>query len=1341
VPLPSRRHRPPVSGQLLLFGADLLAPGASAVAAGASLTPPLLEGQHDLQPELVGTEAASPSTGLVGTPTQGDAAWPVAVSLHPGPALLPDGDTAETAESVPPIVVSSGATPLQEPTGQDHVCSPADFLTGAVSRFEANLAALELLKTIERTGRQATPEERGVLARFSGFGDSAFEPAFRLSAVRPEVQSWVLRGQRLRSLLDDAEWTSLERSRLNAFFTSPDVIAAVWDGLLALELGSLPTPRILEPAAGIGRFLGLQPHETAARSHRTAVELDTLTARLLKALYPRVVVHALGFQDAPLRDDAFDVAISNVPFGDFPVVDRAYLRSGQRFLTRSIHTYFFVKALARLRPGGVLAFITSRYTLDAPTAEPVRAYLHQQADLVTALRLPAGTFPDTDVVADLVVLRKRLPGEAAGDDTWLRTVSETRTYLRPTPPHARADPPPEQVEYDLNAHFAAHPELVLGQEGLASVMYGGSGYTVAMPDGGRDAVVGALRRHLRALPAGLLAPAPPVAVSPGVSRVVPADAGLDLKEGAHAALDDGVWVCRGGQLVDPGLSAAQAGRVRELLAVRDAARAALRAQLDGASQQAIEDTQRRLNAVYDRFVFRFGPLNAHANAAAMGADPDAFFLRALERWDAEAQQRHRGGRPIAEATARERLKMPLFHEIVVRQARPATSARSARDALLIALNERGQLDFHRMADLLGTGSTPATVQAALASDGLVFEDPEGDWQTADAYLSGNVKRKLEVAEKAALAEPRFQRNVEALRAIIPADIPPGQIEVRLGTHWIPAADVNQFLVEVLDADEPRWSRAGKQFVRYVAQTAEWVLELQPLIPNARNFGDWGIPEASALSIVLDLLNGRLPRVYDELDDGRRVLDHQRTLAAQEKAEALQRRFVEWLWGDADRAERLARFYNDHFNAVRPREFDGSHLTLPGSNPAYELRPHQKAAVWRILQERAVGLFHEVGAGKTLVLAAAAMELRRLGLARKVLIVVPNDILQQFAEEFQRLYPLAQLLVPGKDDFTPARRNEFMARIATGDWDGVIVAQSQFTLLPVNPATEIAFIQGELAGCREALSEAAGEARASGAGSWRSSEKSIQKAIQRLEARLAGCQRRLEERKRLTQTMTFEDLGIDRLFVDEAQCFKNLPFFSRLERVKGLPNPAECQRATDMFLKTQWLLDRCGAIVFSTGTPIANTIAESWTMARYLMRATLEELGLHHFDAWAKLFGETVTTLEQTVTGTYRPTARFARFRNVPEWLQLFQLVADIRMSDEIPELQRLKPRLVGGDAPGKRIYRTAAATPELLAFMERLARRVEHLGPPVKGADNMLKIASDARKAALDMRLVLPGCT
>jgi N12 class adenine-specific DNA methylase len=1107
VPLRSSRPRYSAPGQLVLF--DLLNPPPSPEP-GTILTPRQTADDTEQQLELSLTppsfdppvaELAAP--GLV-TATLADQP---AASPIPTDSPNPEHDPYDSADAAPlvsfPIAPTHPAVQIA-PDAEDHICTPADFLTSAAERFEANIAAISLLKNLEEEGSSATSEDQAVLARFNSFGDATFEPAFRLSAYRAAERIWVERGQRVRSLVTDTEWESLERSRLNAFFTSPDVVEAIWNGLLTLGLGDLTNPRILEPAAGVGRFLGLQPADTAARACRTAVELDALTARILKALYPRPTVHNLGFQDAPIRDEFFDVAISNIPFGDIPVVDRAFLKPGQRYLTRAIHNYFFAKALTKLRPGGVLAFITSRYTLDAPTAEPIRIYLHQQADLVVAIRLPAGTFPDTDVVTDFIILRKRLPAEPAGDDVWLRTVSQTYAYQRspsgPSAPHL------EDVHSDLNAYFVAHPQMVLGVHATTSVMYGGGGYTVSMPHGGRAAVIDALRDRMRALPGGLLAPAPSgVQTAPTPSPPV-ADHGSDLKEGAYCIQDDALWVCRGGQLVDPRLGPSQTTRLRELLAVRDAARGALRAQLDGAGRQAIEDTQRRLNVVYDRFVFRFGPLNSAPNTAVMGSDPDAFFLRALECWDTEAQQRHKTGRPVSEATARERLKMPLFRDIVVRQARPATSARSPKDAFLLVLNERGTLDFARIAELLGPGTTPDSVRDTLAAEGLIFEDPQAGWQTADAYLSGNVKRKLAVAEKAALAESRFQCNVEALRLVIPADIPPGQIEVRLGTHWIPATDVNDFLREVLHAEEPRWSRSGGQFVRYVAPTAEWVRETEPLIPAATNFGDWGTPRASALSIVPDLLNGRLPKVMDELEDGRRVINHQETLAAQEKGEALQRRFVEWLWSDADRAERLARYYNDQFNAIRPREYDGMHLTLPGSNPAFTLRPHQKAAVWRILQERAVGLFHEVGAGKTTVMAAAAMELRRLGLANKVLIVVPNDILQQFAEEFQRFYPLARLLVPSKDDFTPARRNEFMARIATGDWDAVIVALSQFTLLPVHPETEADFIQRELARYREALGELADEARERGERSWHSSEKSIQKAIARLSTRLETLRR-------------------------------------------------------------------------------------------------------------------------------------------------------------------------------------------------------------------------------------------
>ena len=626
-----------------------------------------------------------------------------------GLTVAPPSADGDLAPIVSPLVAVTRLGFSDEPGAEDHVYTPADLVVGPAARFEANVAAVVALKALGAESRPATSEERTILARFSGFGDSTFEPAFRLSALRTEDHAWVERGQRLRSLLDDAEWQSVERSRLNAFFTSPDVITAIWDGLLALGLESLPAPRILEPAAGVGRFLGLQPTDIAARSARTAIELDTLTARMLKALYPRVAVHSIGFQDAPLRDNSFDVAVSNVPFGDFPVVDRAYLKAGQRFLSRTIHNYFFVKALAKLRPGGVLAFITSRYTLDAPTAEPIRAHLHQQADLVAAVRLPAGTFPDTDVVTDLVILRKRMAGEGPWDDTWLKTISQTYVFQRPQPANARHAPGPEEVRSDLNAYFVAHPEMVLGIHGASSGMYG-AGYTVALPDGGREETIATLVERMRALPSGLLTPAPPsIAATPGLRVPLTDDVG-HLQDSARP-------------FVEPQLSSSQTLRVPALLAVRDAARAALRAQLDGAAPQEIEESQRRLNAVYDQFVFRYGPLNAHANVAAMGSNPDAFFLRALERWDATTQLHHKTGRPVTDALARERLKMPLFHEIVVRQARPALSARSLRDAYLITLNERGGLDFGRMAELLGPGSSQDDVRDALAGRRAHFRRP------------------------------------------------------------------------------------------------------------------------------------------------------------------------------------------------------------------------------------------------------------------------------------------------------------------------------------------------------------------------------------------------------------------------------------------------------------------------------------------------------------------------------------------------------------------------------------------------------------------------------------------
>jgi hypothetical protein len=655
----------------------------------------IAENSVQANPESLGNPRWDQAQSLLGVSERTDesstaAADPRRVADIPSLGPAPEQTGAQEDDEEPRALVLAPADVLRATrTGEpDHVAAAADFVVGAAARFEANLVAITTLKTLEAGDRGPTEGERSLLARFSGFGDSTFEPAFRLSARRKDEQVWVDRGQRLREIVTEHEWESLQRSRLNAFFTTAEVIAAMWQGLEALGLDTLAAPRILEPAAGIGRFLGLQPPEIAIRSERAAVELDDLTARLLKKLYPRAVVHELPFEDAPLRDDYFDVAISNVPFGDFAVADRAFLKPGMRFLTRSIHNYFFVKALTKVRPGGVLAFLTSRYTLDAPSAEPVRRHLHGQADLLAAVRLPAGTFPDTQVVTDLVILRKRPAHERPGEDTWVRTVQ--RTFESKKPGTTRNNPStPEVTRSDLNAYFDVHPEMVLGEHSVTSVMYGGNGYTVVPPIGGCETVIAELLERMRALPPDALAPAvAKVARTSCAASLTAPPQETSVREGAYTAMDDKVFVCRSGELLPVNIPGPMQARLRGLLAVRDAARAALRAQLDGAAQPVIELTQKRLNAAYDQFVFRFGPLNATANVSAIAGDPDAFFLRALECWDTDTQARHRTGRPVSEASARERLKMPLFHDIVIRQSRPATYARSARDAYLITLNER-----------------------------------------------------------------------------------------------------------------------------------------------------------------------------------------------------------------------------------------------------------------------------------------------------------------------------------------------------------------------------------------------------------------------------------------------------------------------------------------------------------------------------------------------------------------------------------------------------------------------------------------------------------------------------
>jgi|GEM_PF-1954199 N12 class adenine-specific DNA methylase/ppGpp synthetase/RelA/SpoT-type nucleotidyltranferase len=1211
----------------------------------------------------------------------------------------------------PPEPLIPGAMATSEP--KDIILdadSDIGHNAGAVVRFEANLEAIRTLKRVEAEDRPATPDEQSVLARYSGFGDSAFNDAFRRYNSRDDAP-WKRRGEILKAITTEPEYEAIERSRLNAYYTSPQVIKATWDALERLGVNDIDHPKVLEPSAGSGRFLGFQPIELAARSKRTAVELDDLTGRMLKQTYPETAVYVMGYQQAPLPNDSFDVAISNVPFGNYAVSDPAFTK-GRRPLTRQIHNYFFAKTLDKLKPGGVLAFVTSHYTLDAPTAKPIREMLAEKADLLGAIRLPEDAFPDTKVVTDLIFMRKRLPGEPPGDNSWVDTrVMEIRNR------RGYAD------NKQINAYFAEHPEMVMGLQTLGQGMYRDDTYTVTSdPD---KPLQSGLTAGIKRLPPSVIKDIP--LTQP---RAVPTPSGINAYEGSRVIGEDGaIWIKRDGHLVPANLPTVDQDKVKAMLAIRDAARKVIEIQVNAEPDTDLVNAQETLNREYDTFVTSKGPLNANKNRALLKGDPDGPFLLALERDDREHPSKAlRGLSKVSQEKANE-IKMPLFSGRTIHGMKERT-VNDDTDAAIVSMNETGRLDFNRMAELLG--QTDAQVRSSLAEKHRIFKNPIGGWETADEYLTGDVRDKLQIAQAAASAKPVYRKNVEALKAIQPPDLPPSQISVGLGAPWIPASDVNDFIDELLDANSYRHN-----YFNYVPATGEWVVENLPFAPRSKSFSEWGTERMGAPEIIKRLLNGKAIEVKDRTSDDKSVRNDKETVAAQEKANAIQNEFKSWVWMDDERAERLAKQYNTIFNSYRPRTFDGSHMDLPGMREAWarKIHPHIKDAIWRVSQDRTALLAHEVGFGKTAVMVGAGMELKRLGLARKNMYVVPKAIHSQFKREFQDIYPYANILFPEESDFSPANRQEFVSRVATGDWDAVILSDSQFRRIPVRPETAVKFLHDEIGMIRDALEEE--EASAPGYGRKSRTHKDLQKALVRAEAKLETAQAKVGAVT--DKTMCFEDLGVDQIFVDEADMYKNLAFSTRMGRIKGLPN-TNSDRAWDMYQKTRYLQDNGGnGVVFATGTPIANTIAEMYTMMRYLQNDMLDAKGLQHFDSWAKTFGETTESLEQTPTGDYRLTSRFAKFKNMSELSALWQNVADIRVAEEVPNIMKLRPRVVDDEGKQKRTVIKIPPDEVLLNYMATLAKRADELSGKDPRDDNMLKIANDARMASLDMRMVDPG--
>ncbi len=1139
-------------------------------------------------------------------------------------------------------------------------------------KYRQNVEAVRCLRQIEADRRPATSAEQAVLIRYVGWGGLP-----QVFAEPQEAPAWQAEQAELKSLLSPEEFASARASTLNAHYTPPLVIEAMYAGL---ERIGFRGGNILEPACGLGHFFGFMPAAMQARSRLTGVELDGLTARLTRALYPDAEVRAEGFESTLLPTNAFDLAVSNIPFGDYRPHDPRF--NSRRF---RIHDYFFVAAVARVRPGGLVAFITSRGTLDK--REPgVREVLSAEADLLGTIRLPSTTFKqnaNTQVTTDILFLRKRLPGEKPSGPAWLAS--------RPLPV-AEGEP------ILVNEYYHAHPEHLLGRmQRRDHGMYGREEIELA-PDG--QDLTSALAVALGSLPANRYDAAP----STPFRQSLPAPP--DLKPGAYVALGDGSLARReGGEVVLlSDIPAQTLRRIRGILRIREAARACLAAQVENHSDDEVVVARGQLNDAYDRFVGQYGPVSSSANVRAFAGDPDLPLLLSLENYQPDTDT----------AT-----KTAIFRERTIERRRPVERVASPREALVVTLNERSRVDLDQIAKLVGR--PPEEFLPELR--GLIFLNPETRrWEPEDEYLSGNVRDKLALVAPLAKLDQRYQPNLEALRAVQPADLAANEIDVRLGAVWIPAADIADFVRTVVRTGH-RDSHAVK--VGHVQQLGLWTVEVDGLYRrNAANLSEWGTDRVPASELIEQALNLRTPTVYDRDANGNPVVNALASEAAREKQQKLKDRFVEWIWSEDARRERLVAQYNREFNCYRVRAFNGDHLTLPGASPSVVLHRHQKAAVWRILQTPNTLLAHVVGAGKTYTMVAAAMELKRLGLARKPLFVVPNHMLGQFSSELLTLYPAANILAAGKADFEGAKRRELMGRIATNNWDAVIVTHSGFERLPMSPRAQTRFIEEQLQELEACIRQQKG-----GDGGTRI-VKQLEASKKRLEARLKS----MSAAHRKDDTLAFEELGVDRLFVDEAHAYKNLFYVTKMTRVAGLPQTAS-ERAFDMFLKVQHVqrANGGGGVVFATGTPVTNTMAELFTLQRFLQMEVLGRRHLQHFDSWAATFGESVTALELAPDGAgYRLNTRFARFVNVSELMHLFRQVADIQTADM---LKLPIPQIDGGRA---RIVR-APATPALKALVTSLAVRAEKLKtnhiPPWQ--DNMLKITGEGRKAALDLRLVL----
>ena len=1153
---------------------------------------------------------------------------------------------------------------------------------GAKAKFRMNMAAINLLKELEFEGRQATPEEQVVLSKYVGWGGLA-------DAFDESKQNWADEFKELYAALSPEEYAAARGSTLNAHYTSPTVIKAIYEavGRMGFETGN-----ILEPSMGVGNFFGCLP-ETMQNSRLYGVELDSITGRIAKQLYPKAEITIAGFETTDRRD-FYDLAIGNVPFGQYQVNDRAYNKLGF-----SIHDYFFAKALDQVRPGGVVAFVTSRYTMDKQSPE-VRKYIAQRAELLGAIRLPNNAFKanaGTEVVSDIIFLQKRdRPVEIEPD--WVHLGKNDDGFA-------------------INSYFIENPEMVLGRQTSENTQYGRQDFTVEPYE---DLDLGVQLQYAIQNIRGTYTEAelPELGDGEAIDTSIPADP--TVKNYSYTVVDGDVYYRENSRMVKPDLNATAIERVKGMVELRDCVQKLIGQQMDGYTpDETIRQTQRELNELYDKFTAKHGLINSRGNALAFADDSSYYLLCSLEVLDEDNNLKR---------------KADMFTKRTIKPSEVVTSVDTASEALAVSIAEKARVDMEYMSSL--TGKTEGEIASELR--GVIYMDlnrrPDGSytWRTADDFLSGNVREKLAYYQRALdlLPEDAKHRNeiadnVEALKRAQPKDLDASEIEVRLGATWIDKSYIQQFMVETF---EPPYYLRRSIEVNYSPFTAEWNItgKSQPSYSDVNAYMTYGTDRANAYKILEDTLNLRDVRIYDTVTDPdgkeRRVLNSKETTLAQQKQQAIKDAFRDWIWRDPDRRQALVSRYNELFNSTRPREYDGSHIVFSGMNPEIKLREHQLNAVAHILYGGNTLLAHEVGAGKTFEMVAAAMESKRLGLCQKPLFVVPNHLTEQWASEFLRLYPSANILAATKKDFEPRNRKKFCGRIATGDYDAIIIGHSQFERIPVSQERQERLLQEQIAEIEDGLAEL----KASRAE--RFTIKSLERTKKGLETRL----KKLQDTTRKDDVITFEQLGVDRLYVDEAHSFKNLFLYTKMRNVAGL-STNDAQKSSDMLLKCRYIDEITGSrgVVFATGTPVSNSMTELYTMMRYLQHDTIRDKGLAHFDCWASTFGETTTAIELAPEGTgYRARTRFAKFFNLPELMNLFKEAADIKTADQL-NLPTPTP-----------IYHNEVAQPTAIqqAMVQELSERAAavHAGTVDPSVDNMLRITSDGRKLGLDQRIINP---